>query len=261
MILDEAHHAPAKSWMILLSKCAGAYRLWLTATEKRKDGLGPTIPLIAGNIVYRVGHDQLLQMGKIIAPKYISHPTEFLGQDPTKTVLIKGEKQVIVDRARVDRSIIVNQARNNFIVEQIAADYFAGKSILVLSPKFVEHVDTLDTLLQAKGIHGAVLVASGRKKASRVLRKQTIDRARTGEVRLILATSLAEEGLDIPRLDTIHLAYPMTDCEQAVGRIMRTSCSKVEATVHDYIDVQSAYLRDRAVVRYRFFKRLRDAGG
>jgi len=44
------------------------------------------------------------------------------------------------------------------------------------------------------------------------------------------------EGLDIPRLDTLVMASPVTDIEQAVGRIRRAHDTKREPVVVDIVD-------------------------
>jgi superfamily II DNA or RNA helicase len=53
----------------------------------------------------------------------------------------------------------------------------------------------------------------------------------------VLATSqYAKEGLDIPALDTLFLATPMGDVEQAVGRILRPFEGKKDPVVVDFRD-------------------------
>ena len=47
---------------------------------------------------------------------------------------------------------------------------------------------------------------------------------------------MAQEGLDIPKLDTLILATPMSDIIQSVGRILRVHDEKKEPIVVDIID-------------------------
>jgi superfamily II DNA or RNA helicase len=72
------------------------------------------------------------------------------------------------------------------------------------------------------------------------------------EAQVIFATrQFAEEGLDIPMLDSIFLTTPFSDVEQAVGRILRPIDGKKDPIVVDIIDpkvnlcVKSATYRDR----------------
>jgi superfamily II DNA or RNA helicase len=53
---------------------------------------------------------------------------------------------------------------------------------------------------------------------------------------LFASVTLVQEGLDIPRLDTLVLACPMSDVTQAVGRILRPCASKKQPVVIDIVD-------------------------
>jgi hypothetical protein len=61
--------------------------------------------------------------------------------------------------------------------------------------------------------------------------------------RVIIATySMAQEGLDIPVLDTLIMATPHSDVIQAVGRIMRETPGKVNAPlIIDIVDCWSIF--------------------
>ena len=61
---------------------------------------------------------------------------------------------------------------------------------------------------------------------------------------VILGTyQMAEEGLDIPDLDTIVLATPRSDVEQSVGRILRNVTGKKGPVVVDIVDPNPMLLR------------------
>jgi superfamily II DNA or RNA helicase len=55
---------------------------------------------------------------------------------------------------------------------------------------------------------------------------------------IIIGTfALAQEGLDIPTLDTVILATPHSDVKQAVGRILRETKGKVNnPVIYDVVD-------------------------
>lgn len=69
---------------------------------------------------------------------------------------------------------------------------------------------------------------------------------------------MADEGLDIPRLDRVHLTYPSRaegKIEQQVGRIQRAFPGKKRAVVHDYVDNVSL-LRNQALNRRKVYKQI-----
>ena len=68
---------------------------------------------------------------------------------------------------------------------------------------------------------------------------------------IIFATySLAHEGLDIPKLDTLFLSTPKSDIVQSIGRILRenSSIEKQYPLIYDVIDYWGVF-------EYQYYKR------
>jgi predicted helicase len=70
------------------------------------------------------------------------------------------------------------------------------------------------------------------------------------ECDIIIGTySLAHEGLDIPKLDTLILSTPKSDIVQSVGRILReTKTKKNDPIVIDIVDMWGIF-------EYQYYKR------
>jgi superfamily II DNA or RNA helicase len=74
---------------------------------------------------------------------------------------------------------------------------------------------------------------------------------------VIFATSqYVSEGLDIPAIDTLVLATPMYDVEQAVGRIQRPLEGKKDPIVVDIRDDNIRIFRAAGEARDRFYPRV-----
>ena len=73
---------------------------------------------------------------------------------------------------------------------------------------------------------------------------------------LILGTfSMASEGMDIPALDTIILASPKTDVEQAVGRILRKKQDRVKTPlIIDIVDKFATFVNQSKKERHSIKK-------
>ncbi len=73
-------------------------------------------------------------------------------------------------------------------------------------------------------------------------RKQRIDQLRTGAIPLLVATQLADEGLDVPELDCAILAAAGKASNRATQRAGRTARPKgAEPVVFDLVDSGSTF--------------------
>jgi superfamily II DNA or RNA helicase len=73
---------------------------------------------------------------------------------------------------------------------------------------------------------------------------------------VILAT-VADEGVDIPRLDRLHLTWPQRQelgLVQQLGRVLRTHPDKREVVVYDYVD-DEGMLVSQATARVRVYRK------
>ena len=80
-----------------------------------------------------------------------------------------------------------------------------------------------------------------------------------GQVLLIATGPLIGEGFDLPVLDTLFLAAPISfpgRLVQYAGRVLRPWPGKVTAEVHDYVDVEVPVLRSSLTKRARGYTEL-----
>ena len=87
-------------------------------------------------------------------------------------------------------------------------------------------------------------------------RTELLGAARAGTVPVLVATTLADEGLDLPALSRVFLAYPgraRGRTLQRLGRLMRTHPGKEDAVLYDFVDRQVPVLRRHHVERTRLY--------
>jgi len=226
-ILDEAHHVPAHTFSRVLMAIPATYRLGLTATPERNDGLTDLLYWHFGDVLKEISTKDLVQAGRVMAPRV---EQLFTGWEPPK--------------ARVDWPVLINKMckdedRNDKIIDKVCELLNADRQVLVLSDR-VQHCIDMAEVLADLGYSSAALVGTMSKKK----RAAVLEAADSGELRAIFATTVADEGLDLPGLDTVVLTSPtkaMGRVQQRIGRIMRVAENKQTPLVVDCIDRSGAF--------------------
>jgi superfamily II DNA or RNA helicase len=266
VILDEAHHCPADTFQAVVATSPARYRIGLTATPKRADGMEPVLYAVIGPTLARVTNQTLAASGQVIRPTIIPVRTGLAFEYPADAEYDKPKEQgqtspkLPAKHARYNRmtsEIIRSGPRNRMICDLVRREYEAGHSCLVLSP-FISHLETLFEMLSVWcSDRDSIRLLTG-QHALPAQRARVLEQARQRQVRIILATQLADEGLDVPCLDRLFLAMPKRAASKAVqqvGRIMRPAPGKVDAVVYDFVDLVGILLSQWKVRRKAYLDR------
>lgn len=240
LVLDEAHHVAATTFRELVDRSPARYRLGLTATPEREDGLTPLLELFLGRPLAAVSHEKLVAAGVLALPEIRVVETGFtfpyLGVD---------------DYSAMMAALVADDARNALAVEAVVEAARSGHTCLVLSGR-VEHCRTLVRLIRAAGVQAAELTG----RISKEQRIELLEGARAGTLAVLVATSLADEGLDLPRLSRVFLAYPSRArgrTVQRLGRLMRPHAGKARPVLVDFVDRKVPILRRQHLDRRRLY--------
>ncbi len=246
VLLDECHHTPAQTFADLVSSFPARFRFGVTATPTRADGLETLTGHYLGPVVHTVATSALVDAGHLVRPKYVTVATDF-------TFPYGGPS----DWHPLLEALVASPERNRLIADTIAADCASGVVGLALTGR-VAHAEHLRDLLAARGLRVAALTGG----ASKAERQGSLERARDGSIDVIVATQLADEGLDVPRLARMFLCFPgrsETRLLQRIGRIMRPHADKAVPEVKDFVDARVGVLANQAEKRAQAFSSLWDA--
>lgn len=218
IILDEAHRVAAATFEQIMNTSSAYFRFGFTATPTRSDGKHPYMRLVIGPIIYRhrfkspiPAQVRPLKSGFKLRPGY------------------RGRH----DWRRLLDTLTRDPERNRRIAEKVNREIAKGHTVLVLSSE-KEH---LRLMYEAMGSPKKVeILTADRSKKDR---DQVLKDFKRGKVVCVLATQLANEGLDVPRLSRIFLTFPSKfdgGIIQKVGRTLRKYEGKTDAVIYDVVD-------------------------
>jgi superfamily II DNA or RNA helicase len=243
VMTDEAHHVPAEQWRAIVTYIAARYRWGLTATPERSDGLGFMLNIFVGPLLFKVSTRFL------ISKKYLQTPTIIpvsTGYKPTKNDYgyIRGNRNSL-NYTKAVSSLCNNKHRNKIICDLAKKAKRSKRQTLILVSRKsnAEHIQQkLETMLVASA------VMTGDTKVSN--RQLILKSFKRGKIKILIATQLADEGLDVPNIDCIIAASPAKHHArvlQRVGRSLRLGSQ--QPVIFDLVDEQE--------FRSQFFHRKR----
>ncbi|WP_460001754.1 TOTE conflict system archaeo-eukaryotic primase domain-containing protein [Paradesulfitobacterium aromaticivorans] len=230
VIVDECHHVSAVSFEQVLKQTSAKYVYGLTATPTRKDGHHPIIFMQCGPIRYR---DDALKQAKrrpfehYIVPRFTSF----------RVPLDKAEKEITIQELYAE--IVVNEMRNQQIIEDIIKCHENGRNCIVLTEQ-TAHVERIAKEL-SKTIPNVTSLTGGMgAKQTREMRERITNTLTDKPLILVATGKYIGEGFDEPRLDTLFLAMPISwkgTLQQYAGRLHRLCEGKSEVQIYDYVDI------------------------
>ena len=239
VIYDEVHHLGSRVFSQALLKTSSEYTIGLSATPERSDGLLKIINWHVGDILYTM---EKKYSYKVLVKKISFRSTDKLFKEKRRWI----QGSIKPDNVAMMGNLMAIKTRNQLMINIIDTLKNHGRKIFVLSSR-VEHLQILkngiDKLIKKANeehIYNTYYYMGKSKKSERKMAEKDGD--------IIFATlQLAEEGLDISRLDTIIIALPVKKEKtlvQSIGRILRNDkleCLTQIPLVIDITDVLSIY--------------------
>lgn len=220
VITDETHRIGAATWSQVPPKFKAQWRLGISATPRRKDGADNVFRYHIGDVLFSASEQRM-------KPKIRRVWTQF---SLVKTANLNPS---LVSKNLLLKFMCASKSRNQVIVEQLVLAVEAGRKVLVLSER-LQHLSDLEAGFRTRWNRDVGPVPSIGYYVGG-MREEELEEA--AQAKVIFATKqFAEEGLDIPALDTLLLTTPLADIEQATGRILRPHEGKKDPIVVDFID-------------------------
>jgi superfamily II DNA or RNA helicase len=241
VVVDECHRCPSRTFSGAVEAFEARFRLGLSATPFRRDGLTKLIGWYLGSTV-KVDATELTGQDIVQSVEVVRRMTSF------ETRLNAAEQY-----SRVLSELTENDDRNIQIAADVYRESKADSGVCLILSDRREHCEKLAYILNVSGMEATVLTGATPKKE----RESIVERLNVGEIRVLIATGqLIGEGFDAMALQTLFLATPIKFSGrliQYLGRILRPAPGKTTAKIYDYVDQNVGVLAASARARQQVY--------
>jgi superfamily II DNA or RNA helicase/HKD family nuclease/diadenosine tetraphosphate (Ap4A) HIT family hydrolase len=229
LIVDEFHHAAAATYRRLIDYFTPKFMLGLTATPERMDG-GDLLGLCQENLVFRCDAFEGIDAGLLSQFSYFGVPDEVdYAQIPWRA---NGFDETELTAA------VATQARAQNALEQLQRHGGTKTLGFCVSQR---HADFMADYFLSQGLR-SVAVHAGKTSAPRA---SSLERLAQGELDIVFAVDMFNEGVDVPTIDSVLMLRPTESSViwmQQFGRGLRRAVGKERLTVIDYIGNHRSFL-------------------
>lgn len=262
IIVDEAKHAPATTWSRIIQSCKGL-RFGFDATPWSDD---PE----RNEILRKMFRDTQFEIRREELAGVLAHATVFMNDSTDLHLQQRIDDQIerlFADRKRymqvsqpilramcawealTEIGICGNKTRNATAILLANISSATGPT-LVLVPRV-----TLGEMYASK-IEGSILVYS---KMPKKARREAMEEFKAGNLQTMIATSLADEGLDLPNVHTLVMVSGGRSAQKTIqraSRALRRAPGKDTAIIHDFKDAFHPLAQAHSKKRVKCYKEL-----
>jgi superfamily II DNA or RNA helicase len=243
VISDECHHISAQTWATCLKECGAYYRYGLSATPLMRDDISNmTVRGLLGDEIASVTNEQLIEWGISATPSVylfeIKYPT-FPRHYPYDKVY--------------EESIVLSEYRNGLIMSSAKRFVELGKSVFIIVFR-IKHGQILTEMLRQAGVKAEFISGEG---STPERNHQVLKLFAEKKIPCVISTSISDEGLDVPAMDTLIIGVGDESALKTIQRVGRGLRKKKQGenvvTVVDFIDTNNPYLEKHSYSRLNVY--------
>lgn len=246
IIIDEAHHSLAESYMLLWRSYPDAYKLGVTATPYRLKGRGFTG--LYGKLIESLKVSDFIKQGYLADYRFFT---------------VSGRQAAL---QKVNRLTKVN-AGGDYQTKDLQEIYAKSDEIEFLYDCYKEHaagrkgIIYAVNLLHAEIIAGyfanrGVSIANIDSKTAKGKRRELIEKFRNGDLQILVNVELFGEGFDCPAIEFAMLARPTKSLAmylQQVGRALRPMSNGSKVVILDCVGMYNRFGLPEEERKWKYF--------
>jgi superfamily II DNA or RNA helicase len=224
LLADEAHVFAAPAPAGVVNGFHAKVKQGVTATPERKDQMEVGLYDVLGPVTAE-GHAPQVPVTAYLIATGCAYPAR-------RGLARRNEFGIIVNW------LLKQPDRNDLIVDWLHTDIQNGRTILVLSDRVQWCLDMAKRLTE-EGVPSRAVIGGMTSKKGMKSRDGIIKAMMEGDIKIIFATQVFKQGVDIPILDTLYDTCPSSNLpqlQQKLGRIRRTREGKTSTIYRYFVD-------------------------
>lgn len=263
-LYDEGHHLAADTLAEISRKTVSALMLATSATPAKSPTKGLVVHSLIGPIVHSTPRKLLYERGVLMQPTVERVPTGFQAEfwpthdsDQTGKCQVEGCRKAGTKHGHrnnyssVLKKLTESKERNELIAQRVVSE---RGHIHLIPSRQLKHLDALKKAIEKAGWDGPIFYLRGEENARG--ESQEIAQAAEAAHEAVILSTVADEGLDIPPIDRVHIVFPMKQDAaviQLIGRGERVAPNKTDSVIVDYTDSVNVF-QAHAEERERVFR-------
>lgn len=234
IVIDEAHHALAKTYKEMWERFPKAKFLGLTATPCRLNGKGFTD--LFDVLVQSWGVPEFISKGRLATYDFVSIKSDGVTQRLINSLQKRGADG---DYQNKEMDMLLNKRPSIERLYQSFEEYGKDRKGIVYAIN-ISHAKKIMELYQEHGIK-AVAIDS---KTPAMERQQDIETFKKGDIQVLVNVDIFSEGFDCPDVEFVQLARPTLSLAkylQMVGRGLRVAKGKKNCVIIDNVGLYRVF--------------------
>ena len=234
IVIDEAHHALAKTYKEMWERFPNAMFLGLTATPCRLNGKGFTD--LFDVLVQSWSVPEFISKGRLATYDFVSIKTDGVTQRLIDSLQKRGADG---DYQNKEMDMLLNKKPSIERLYQSLEEYGKDRKGIVYAIN-ISHAQKITKLYQEHGVR-AIAIDS---KTPATERQQDIEAFKKGDIQVLVNVDIFSEGFDCPDVEFVQLARPTLSLAkylQMVGRGLRVAKGKKNCVIIDNVGLYRVF--------------------